>query len=379
MSTVWSTTDEQRKKFLFNKIIKRYQINKNINENNYIEKYVNYLPKIIQNLEYSEATKEAIYYMITKFLEINGNKEAAKIYRQISFQYMIKNKNKEKNNEQNEKERINYRTNSYFLKILNDINYDNIQTYQEHQKYLLLSLLVLQPPLRTNFYLTSKFILSYKDDNKINNFIMLREKKPCFYIVNCDKVSNNKLFQKYNKIDIENENLNKLLLDSYSKYKRVYLFENENNQPISHPTLLNWLRSITQIEEVNIDIMRSSYINNFYENNMTYGKREQLAHKMRHKITTAQINYYKVNTTEEALEEIKDNSTDEKKDEPTDEKKDDSTDEPPNEEPDDKMNNPKFRKLKRDVLYNLNKGCNPRESTLKKYNIKYNTNTKQYE
>ena len=52
-------------------------------------------------------------------------------------------------------------------------------------------------------------------------------------------------------------------------YPRTYLFE-LNNKPITQNTILSYLRRITKVSEINIDMMRSSYINWFYENKQPY-------------------------------------------------------------------------------------------------------------
>ena len=55
-------------------------------------------------------------------------------------------------------------------------------------------MLVLQPPVRTSFYITCKFITNIKDNDKINNFVWI-SKNNVFYIINNDKVSNTSIYQ----------------------------------------------------------------------------------------------------------------------------------------------------------------------------------------
>ena len=74
----------------------------------------------------------------------------------------------------------------------------------EHNQYLLLSLLVLQPPLRTHFYSSAILTKSNqaKPDDK-NNYVLLKHtlgKDRGLYLVNNDKVSNSKQF----KLNVEN-------------------------------------------------------------------------------------------------------------------------------------------------------------------------------
>ena len=94
-------------------------------------------------------------------------------------------------------------------------------------------------------------------------------------------------------IDITNEELTRSLYDSYAKYKREYLLES-NKKPITYKTLLRYLRDVTKVSGITIDIMRSSYITHFYEQNRTYKSRDALAKQMPHSQLTAPRNYNKV-------------------------------------------------------------------------------------
>jgi len=111
--------------------------------------------------------------------------------------------------------------------------------------------------------------------------------------------------KKLSIISIENDKLVKLINESYKKYPRNYLLEIDD-KPITHATFLEWLRKITDVKLINNDILRSSYINWFYDNNKTMGSREKLALQMRHSVLTAQKNYRKViETVEKPLDELK--------------------------------------------------------------------------
>ena len=100
----------------------------------------------------------------------------------------------ESNNEKDINEKENMRDYSYFTTILNNINYEDITNYEEHQRYLLLSLLILQPPIRTSYYTSCKIIRSKKENDKINNYLLIskRGKNSAKYIINKDKASNYK-------------------------------------------------------------------------------------------------------------------------------------------------------------------------------------------
>ena len=113
--------------------------------------------------------------------------------------------------------------------------------------------------------------------------------------------------KKLSIINIEDDKLVKLISESYKKYPRNYLLEIDD-KPITHATFLDWLRKVTYVKLINNDILRSSYINWFYDNNKTMASREKLALQMRHSVMTAQKNYRKIieeNPIEKPVEELK--------------------------------------------------------------------------
>ena len=62
-------------------------------------------------------------------------------------------------------------------------------------------------------------------------------------------------------------------------------------------TILKWLRDITDVKGLTVDMLRSSYITDFYEKTKTFEARKELAGKMRHSVMTAARNYLKVEDT----------------------------------------------------------------------------------
>ena len=80
--------------------------------------------------------------------------------------------------------------------------------------YLLLSLLILQPPLRTNFYSTAILTTTNKTKDDGNNYILLKHnlgKNRAYLIVHKDKVSETKQFKMditKNIIEIEDKKIN---------------------------------------------------------------------------------------------------------------------------------------------------------------------------
>jgi len=157
------------------------------------------------------------------------------------------------------------------MNFLNNKKPDEIKTKIGHYQYLLLK-------KRTSFYITAQFLRKLSENDKTNNYICKNEKGSLKvnYIVNNDKVSKTKTYamsKNLNFIKLENKKLISLINESYETYPRKYLFE-IGGKLITSPTYLNWLRKITDVKNINNDLMRSSYINWFYDNNKSLAEKE---------------------------------------------------------------------------------------------------------
>jgi hypothetical protein len=140
----------------------------------------------------------------------------------------------------------------------------------------------------------------------VHNYIFLNNKtKKIEYVVNHDKVSKSKHYMmhpEYKNIDVTNAFLKKLLFESFRKYPRQYLLQKDYNEnlPVVQVTMLRWLRDTTGIDQLDIDILRSSYITWFYKiSGMTFKDKTNLAHQMRHSVASALLYYNKNIQTEE--------------------------------------------------------------------------------
>ena len=102
-------------------------------------------------------------------------------------------------------------------------------------------MLVYQPPLRTSFYNTSKFLRSEKESNDTDNFVHItrRGKTKIDFIVNKDKVSNTAKYKdgKASVIPVEDQKLIEIIDYSFNTYKRTYVFE-AKDKPVTTMTLL---------------------------------------------------------------------------------------------------------------------------------------------
>ena len=167
--------------------------------------------------------------------------------------------------------------------------------------------------------------------------------------------------------------LAELINTSYENLPREYLFVGNKGNKVSDGTLLLWLKSITGIEGLNFDIMRSSYITWFYQNNKTFGEKTKLANQMRHSAETAARNYNKIFDT--SPEVIQNQNTELLlKLKALEQQLQDCQIKNKSVEEDSKL----FKKRRSDIIYRINKGTKPKESTLKIYKITQDQETKVY-
>lgn len=333
---------------------------------------------IMNKTDYAEGTKKNLIYMCARWLEIRNN-QLHKIYAQKGHELRAQIEDDEANNNQSTKETAHYRDHSYFLQLIEEYKPTaHLMTYKEHIQFLILCMVVLQPPVRTSYYISAQFIKQKKQDDGLNNCIFLNAKNPrsASYIINDDKVTKS-LYYKTRKelktIVIEDDYLTDLLFQSYKKYPRTYLLQKlpMDNDVITQATYLRWLRTVTGIEGVDNDMMRSSYVTWFYHNgHPSHKQKEELAHKMRHSVTSASKYYDKKFDPVESDESVDRNAHG-----PSEliSKNAILTDrlEQCGEQ---KINVKHFTKLRYDVLYRLNNFSNlkPRQSTIDKYNLEYN-------
>ena len=282
----------------FNWLFKYYkETHPEAQQENFIDLNKRELMNMIEsNKSWKDGSKEGLLFMIARYLHNKGENRYSKMYSAKAHEMTLKIRDNEDHNKLEGKEEESFRNHEFFIDILK--NYPESQTLTGHYKYLLLSMLVYQPPLRTSFYSTAKFLRSKADNNKSDNYIWINRRGmlKINYIVNRDKATNYKLYnmnKNLSSIPVEDKNLVNLINDSFEKYPRTYLFE-MNNKAVSSSTLLNWLKDICNVPGMNFDIMRSSYITWYYETHQTMKDKTKLAHQMRHSVDTASRNYLKV-------------------------------------------------------------------------------------
>ena len=111
-------------------------------ENNFIEKDRRGLMSMIEkNDKWKDDSKEALLFMIARYLYNKGDNRYSKLYSSKGHEYTVKIRGKEDNNKLDEKEVLNFRSRDFFENIINNISED-IQSIEQHYKYLLLNCII---------------------------------------------------------------------------------------------------------------------------------------------------------------------------------------------------------------------------------------------
>ena len=189
MSKKFTNQHEKLYDSLYNNLILN-KIYTEINKNNYIIIKQRYLMSYIENNKrWSLSTKKSYLFMCSRWLLLNNSPKYSKRYSEAAYKLKIHIEKIESNNEMDIKEKEAMKDYTYFTTILNNIDYKTITDYDKHLQYLILSLLIYQPPIRTSYYTSCKLIRSKKENDKINNYLLIskRGKNSAKYIINKDK------------------------------------------------------------------------------------------------------------------------------------------------------------------------------------------------
>ena len=170
----WTANDEARYSMLYSYL--RTKV-KDLDEYTFIEnKKRGIMSQIENNKNWADTTKEALLFMVAKYLRASNYPKYSKLYSQKGYDLMIENRKKESTNKQDPKEIENYRSHEFLLNVIDNIKPEDITTKKKHLQFLLLNLLVLQPPVRTDFYVSCKFIFTEKENDHKNNFIWITKR-----------------------------------------------------------------------------------------------------------------------------------------------------------------------------------------------------------
>ena len=171
----WSDNNQKRYTWIYNKL-KEGMDGFNYDLKDYILKMNK--PKLlnfIKKLQIGDGSREAMFFTVSKYLQLNDSKSPhISKFQKEGHKLMNKSKQDYGENQIDEDKIEAYESYDYFLKIIKDKDYKTITNLKEHNEYLLLSLLILQPHLRTNFYSSCILTTTNKTKDDGNNYILLK-------------------------------------------------------------------------------------------------------------------------------------------------------------------------------------------------------------
>lgn len=247
---------------------------------------------IINKGNYATTTKRDYLIIFSLLLKNLGQQKAGEqVYKNVKEYAKIHNDNEYKQT-LDENEKKNYIKYNELTDKVNELIrvYNNNPTEKNIIKLLVLSLYVLQPPLRNDYY-NMKIIYNSNDDDYKNNFLLI-DGNMYYVIINQDKVI--KLHGR-GEIPIMNQTLKTILsiyINNYA-FTNKYLFENNDKTPYKKYQIQYIINGMFKKKLLNIYNLRSAYISDFYNKNLDLQNRLLLADKMRHTQKMAEITYCK--------------------------------------------------------------------------------------
>jgi hypothetical protein len=279
-----------QKKILNNVFIKLGIELTNGNIIKHVSKVYNY---ILDGGQYATSTKRDYLIILCKVLEyLKQPKLRDYIYNNNVKPLAEQHTKEEYKQVLDESEKLNYiKYDELFKKVQSLIDvYNDKRTKKNIIRLLILSLYVLQPPLRNDYY-NMKIIYNDIQDDRKSNYLLL-DKDNIYIIINHDKVIN---LHGRGEIPILNTTLKtiiKLYMDQYAN-NNIYLFENKDGTPYKKHQIQYIINTMFNNKVLNIYNLRSSYITDFYKNNLGLLERSNLADSMRHGAKQAELSYFK--------------------------------------------------------------------------------------
>ena len=267
-----------------------------LTQNKEIEKYI-----LSKNTK--DGTKSAHFVTLAKILERLGDQQGYKKYSKIATNY-----NKKVQAKQREQEVLPERTGDWVpweevmqrRKELRKESKEDPENYKKHLTYLILALYTYQPPIRGEYF--NMEVVKNKPPENNKNYLWDNGDK--YTIV----LNNYKTKKKYGRreIDIESDELARIIEDSLERFPRKYLLSSLKKQmatkPLTYRNFFNYIKLFPD-KNVSVDLLRSFYITQFYNNLTTDDKgkykihtiadKERLAAKMLHSVSEAEKSYNK--------------------------------------------------------------------------------------
>lgn len=267
-------------------------------------------------------TKRTYYSTMTVFYKRNGNERTAKI-----FQKRTKELAEELQDIKEDQELAGDRLKNFvvfqdivakregYKQLFKDDPKDNKVNLQ----YLILALYTLQPPIRSD-YEDMMIKRGPKPKSDTENYLWFNSRKKRWVVLlNNDKVSKTFLHGK-GELILDNKELNNIIDASLKAFPRTYILstQRDGDKPAGYQGFRSLLNQIFEDEGkvVGVDILRSSYISDFYSRQPTVKQRKELARKMRHSWQVAEETYNKVIRKDKLEEEIEEAIEEEDEDSP---------------------------------------------------------------
>ena len=246
----------------------------------------------IMNSPYAIGTKRNYINLLGVILRELGYDKLYDGYNRLTSELNKQHDKQEKKQCMTDKEKINFVSHGEIKNKIDELDQYKNNSKIDNYKHLALSLYWYQPPIRNNY--PDMIVAKGNPNNYISNGDMDQNELTKFMnnyyiVINDDKVSNT-----YGSavIDIVDNELTKILNNSFNKYPRTYVFE--GIEPLNFRK--SFLPSLFDNKNVSIDILRSSYITWFYGSNHSLADKEQLAYNMRHSKAVAELAYCKIDT-----------------------------------------------------------------------------------
>lgn len=279
--------------------------------------------------------------------------------------------------------------------------------------HLLVALVTLVPPMRKNYHEIEFYIKEKEPPKNDKNYMWKKSMKSdqWYFVLNRDKVENSQSAKGFPRtiIDIANDEikgvtrgkeLNKIICESFKVLPRRYVLTGLNKgheeEHMSESSYNTALKTIFKPKEPNETLFRKAYVNYWWRQNISGNQREEIAVRMRHSTAVAAAAYYKINYP------CEDGGNDDIEG-PRPIPKPVPRPEPKRDYFDLKAYSKKYREAKKDtiktkrkeayekdkhnilrkkIIWNLNVSQavkRPRQSTIDKYNLKYNDQTSRWE
>lgn len=258
---------------------------------------------ILSKKNTKDGTKSVHFAILAKLIERLGNNELYKKYSKIATNY-----NKKVQAKQREQDVLPERARNWVpweevmvrREQLREESEEDPDNLKKHLSYLILSLYTYQPPIRGEYF--NMEITKNKPPEDDKNYLWEHGNK--YTIV----LNHHKTKKKYGRkeIDLDSKTLINIIDESLEQFPRKYILSAIKKQWESKPlTLSNFRNSIELFpgNQVSIDLLRSFYITQFYNNLSTDEKgktiirtiadKERLASKMLHSVAEAEKSYNK--------------------------------------------------------------------------------------